>query len=266
MFNYSLIVCSQMNTLSTQDSNNDKIAAFMAVLACAHDEAAFFLESADWSVEAAVSLWLESGLGAVLADNHKRSRSVIHAADNGNHPYVKRGVYIEGLPEEWSAWVSATTGQIYFSHNETGHSQSNVPPGFADNHPARSRESVSNGDNDYHSGMTHEDNQETENRKMFSYASNSNGKVFECDSEGEGEGGGDINSVDGVVDISADRDMEDVNNPSPISISEDKTTSSSSSSSSSSSQSAPAAGDLGNIRSYSDLGGPGGGPNIDRMF
>jgi UBA-like domain len=256
-----------MNTLSTQDSNNDKIAAFMAVLACAHDEAAFFLESADWSVEAAVSLWLESGLGAVLADNHKRSRSIIHTANNGNHPYVKRGVYIEGLPEEWSAWVSATTGQIYFSHNETGHTQSNVPPGFADNHPTRSRESVSNGDNDYLSGMTREDDQETESRDRFSYASHSNGKPFECDSEGDGEGGGDINSVDGAVDISADRDMEDVNNddndPSPISISEDKTRSSSSSSSS---QSAPAAGDLGNIRSYSDLGGQGGSSDSDRMF
>jgi UBA-like domain len=255
-----------MNTLSTQDSNNDKIAAFMAVLACAHDEAAFFLESADWSVEAAVSLWLESGLGAVLADNHKRSRSIIHAADNGNHPYVKRGVYIEGLPEEWSAWVSATTGQIYFSHNETGHTQSNVPPGFADNHPSRSRELVSNGDNDYLSGMTREDDQGTESKNRFSYTSNSNGKPYECDSDGDGEGGGDINSVDGAVDISADRDMEDVNNnnnPSPISISEDK---SSSSSSSSSSQSAPAAGDLGNIRSYSDLGGQGGSSDSDRMF
>lgn len=252
-----------MNTLSTQDSNNDKIAAFMAVLACAHDEAAFFLESADWSVEAAVSLWLESGLGAVLADNHKRSRSVIHAADNGNHPYVKRGVYIEGLPEEWSAWVSATTGQIYFSHNESGHTQSNVPPGFADNHPSRTRESVNNGDNDYLTGMTRDDDEETESRNRFSYTSSSNGKAFKCDSEGDGDSGGDINSVDGAVDISADRDMEDVNNPSPISISEDKT---SSSSSSSSSQSAPAAGDLGNIRSYSDLDGQGGGTDRNRMF
>lgn len=44
-------VCGKMNTLSTCDSNDDKIAAFISVLACSKDEAVFFLDSAAWSVE-----------------------------------------------------------------------------------------------------------------------------------------------------------------------------------------------------------------------
>jgi UBA-like domain len=125
------LVCSQMNTLSTQDSNNDKIVAFMSVLACPHVEAAFFLESADWSVEAAVTLWLESGIGTALGDGHKRSRSILPQDDSG-HSYSHKQIFIQGLPEDWSAWVSAVSGHIYFTHNESGHRQSNVPPGFAD--------------------------------------------------------------------------------------------------------------------------------------
>jgi hypothetical protein len=46
-----ITVCGKMNTLSTCDSNDDKIAAFISVLACSKDEAVFFLDSAAWSVE-----------------------------------------------------------------------------------------------------------------------------------------------------------------------------------------------------------------------
>ena len=134
-----------MNTLSTQDTNDDKIAAFMSVLACAQGEAAFFLESAAWSVEAAVSLWLESGVGTLSSsyssffDNNKRIRKTDERNGSINNPYHNRKLLIEGLPRDWSAWVNAGSGHVYFRHTQTGHTQSNVPPKFADSNTLRSQ-------------------------------------------------------------------------------------------------------------------------------
>lgn len=46
--------------------------------------------------------------------------------------YRARAVHIEGLPSEWTARVSKTTGYIYFAHIATGVTQYCVPTGFAD--------------------------------------------------------------------------------------------------------------------------------------
>jgi len=161
------ILSQLLNSLGTEDSNAQKIEAFITVLACTTEEASFFLESAQWSVEAAVGLWLESG-----QDHRKRSRY----AGNGGHAfgsfllpedldvggygghngamqratsggdmsgtlvgslfspgkYVKRQLVIEGLDPAWTAWVSRSTGEVYFRHDASGHQQRAVPPGFAD--------------------------------------------------------------------------------------------------------------------------------------
>ena len=248
-----------MNTLSTQDSNNDKIAAFMSVLACAHSEAAFFLESADWSVEAAVSLWLESGVGAVLADNNKRSRSTLHG-DDGRQQYAHQRVYIEALPEEWSAWVSATSGHIYFLHEESGHTQFNVPPGFADSDSTDIREQAnySNGNFSSTSSMIQEDdNNDEDNTHQIETMSNS---AMDNDSEHGRDDDGVVDATSTVchVDSAVRINSEEGGNPSPIS--DGKTNRSS--------QSAKSASSLGNVTSYSDLSGHGGGGSgdSDRMF
>jgi UBA-like domain len=178
----------KLNSLSTTETNDDKITAFMCVLACGHDEAVFFLESADWSVETAVSLWLENGQGQYQnrsthsyssqqpqfgeyfssasssssstyvnmgsyrdreSGEHKgkRSRSLLY--DTGEEPdfrdkdawygplmrpgpYLSREVVIDGLDPAWTAWVSRSSGRVYFKHVASGHTQSQVPPGFAD--------------------------------------------------------------------------------------------------------------------------------------
>lgn len=247
-----------MNTLSTQDSNNDKIAAFMSVLACAHSEAAFFLESADWSVEAAVSLWLESGVGATLADNNKRSRSMLHG-DEGRQQYARQRVYIEALPEEWSAWVSTTSGHIYFLHEESGHTQNSVPPGFADINSTEIREQVShnNGNFSSTSSMNQEDDIEDEDNTHQIEMAFTNAMENDSEHGRNNEGVVDTTSTVCNIDASVRINSEEGGNPSPIS--DGKTNRSS--------QSAASAGSLGNITSYSDLSGHGGGSgDSDRMF
>jgi hypothetical protein len=129
-----------MDKLSTTDksTNEDKIAAFIQVLQCAHDEAQFYLESSAWDAETAVMLWL---------DNHNESTSYsapsyreLNYYDNthsrsshlSGKRWRSREVVIEGLDAEWSAYVSDRTGQIYFVHKLTGYQQQSVPPGFAD--------------------------------------------------------------------------------------------------------------------------------------
>lgn len=202
-----------MNTLSTQDSNNDKIVAFMSVLACPHVEAAFFLESADWSVEAAVTLWLESGIGSALGDSHKRSRSIMQLDDN-NHSYVHKKIFIQGLPEDWSAWVSAVSGHIYFTHNESGHRQSNVPPGFAD-----SIQSRDDGVCKISDMMTHDEGESDEGQRNRDRYSNSTAHGSRDEDSEEGLNINDDFSVTGTYDnnpYSGIVEMAGGNDPSPV--------------------------------------------------
>ena len=169
-------ICSKLNSLTTADSNEQKIDAFVTVLACTKDEAIFFLESADWSVEAAVGLWLENGQDSYS----KRSRYTDLAFDldpslrstsaygdlsssqmlghrnsggiRGPHKYVARPVVIEGLDPAWTAWVSRSSGRVYFKHEESSHTQEQVPPGFADD-PNYALAVASGGDGNGSSGQ-----------------------------------------------------------------------------------------------------------------
>ena len=172
-------ICSKLNSLTTADSNEQKIDAFVTVLACTKDEAIFFLESADWSVEAAVGLWLENGQDSY----NKRSRYADLAFDldpslrsasaygesssqsgqmlghrgirTSQKAYIARPVIIEGLDPAWSAWVSRSSGNVYFKHEESGHMQEQVPPGFADdpNYALPTSSAAMGGDNNGSSGQ-----------------------------------------------------------------------------------------------------------------
>lgn len=137
------IVTMKMKSLSTTNSNEEKVHIFISVLDINASSAEFFLESALWDLEAAVALYLES-----TGDNN---RLITHGynqwgnSDDGGkrskrgpsnfqmpNRYRSREVVVLDLPEGWGAKVSKTLGTVYFVHLESGHTQNEVPPGFAD--------------------------------------------------------------------------------------------------------------------------------------
>jgi hypothetical protein len=133
-------VCSKISTLSTQDSSSshtDMIQAFMEVLECSAEEAAFFLESTVWSLEDAVVLYLDTNRNAMDSGKKHRIDTTVTARAYQPHvpmamEYKRKQIFIHGLPDGWSAWVSRLNGTVFFMHDATGHTQPTVPPGFAD--------------------------------------------------------------------------------------------------------------------------------------
>lgn len=109
--------------------------AFLEVLGCSDAEAAFYLESSAWNIQTAVELFLENNPHP--ATSLGRFYSPIPAlttikSANTKYQWRERDVIIDGLPRDWVARVSAVDGTIYFIQTRTGHTQKNVPPGFAD--------------------------------------------------------------------------------------------------------------------------------------
>lgn len=115
-----------MTTLSTGDSQvnrDNKISAFMSVLHCSHEEAVFFLESSVWNIETAIHLWLDAGNG-----KRHRHPTQEHSKFQDNHkPFPRLQVFIDGLDPAWTAWTSRSNGTVYFLHNDTGITQSQMP-------------------------------------------------------------------------------------------------------------------------------------------
>jgi hypothetical protein len=134
------IVCAKISSLTTADSSNmdnnhdEMIMAFMSVLECSSQEASFFLESTVWNIEEAVTLYLDTQQRADMGKKHKVDYA--YAAKAHHVPvaveYKRKQVFIQGLPDGWSAWVSRLNGGVFFVHDATGHTQTAVPPGFAD--------------------------------------------------------------------------------------------------------------------------------------
>jgi hypothetical protein len=112
----------------TVASDHDQaVEVLMEILIIDRETAGFFLDSAANDVAVAVSLHLD--LGGSSGGGGKRARSSSSAPVG---KWVHREVEIVGLPEGWKALVSSRTGNIYFQHAESGHTQYDVPPGFAD--------------------------------------------------------------------------------------------------------------------------------------
>ena len=163
--NRDLLVCSKMKVLSTSDiqskPNDEIVAAFVSVLSCSEDEATFFLESSLWNLETAILLWLESDPSVQnkrsrneSSNDFTRSESLMNDMKNGLNDlnrseslandliqisetsgkpkYQHIQLVIPDLPQEWSAWVHAHIGSVYFLNKHTGVVQLKVPPGFAD--------------------------------------------------------------------------------------------------------------------------------------
>lgn len=148
------IVTVKLNSLSTKDNEyrDSSIAAFMEVLRCPNTDAEFYLESSNWDVQTAVVLWLENNpnrnvLGhnlffpsasSALESSSTRSYGSSSAAIPAvfgkpiTKKYQRKDVEIEGINPPWVARVSAFEGVMYFHNLQTGQSQRQVPPGFAD--------------------------------------------------------------------------------------------------------------------------------------
>lgn len=131
-------ITQKLNSLTTAGqpnwSDSELMNTLMEVLDIDTSQAQFFLESAAYNVELAVSIYMEmqqsqyynmqSSSSFLLQQQQYKKRST--------RGYVGREVEIVGLPEGWTARVSRHSGEVYFINTETGHSQNAVPPGFAD--------------------------------------------------------------------------------------------------------------------------------------
>lgn len=138
----------------------DNIGAFIDVLKCSREEATFYLESSAWNIETAILLWIENNPSpyqtynpwgfdpAAAASSYSQynhallntSSSIFSqptlATATSKHPtqWYSREVLIQDFPQDWSARVSRSSGQIDFVHLPTGRRQYSVPPGYADRH------------------------------------------------------------------------------------------------------------------------------------
>lgn len=140
-----------MKELSTNTTKEDMVLAFIQVLDIETHMAEFFLESAAWNIESAVSIYLENAQGSQSSSSFEASqfqvgidgkqlemmgymgkRARTEGTDDRRARYLGMDVFIHGLPDGWSAKVSRHRGEIYFVNNNTGHRQNAVPPGFAD--------------------------------------------------------------------------------------------------------------------------------------
>eukprot|EP01038_Epipyxis_sp_PR26KG_P005139 gene5139-7156_t len=158
-------ITSKMNSLSTSENSRqvDLINAFMEVLGCDSNEASFYLESTQWNIESAVTLWLENNTlpnaeiynNSGTNNNHRTynnninntnndinninnnnkfnyNRTVDSTLFNPKDLWYNRLVQIEGLPIDWEARVNPQHGTVYFIHIPSGNTQEFVPPGYAD--------------------------------------------------------------------------------------------------------------------------------------
>ena len=116
------------------------IAVFAEVLQCGEQEAGFFLETAQWDLASAINLCLESGVQQQYTKKNRNNLANGSSSSSDRGDWVSRApskylpivVRIEGLPEDWMCKVNEYTGSLEFTHLESGHVQSCVPPFFAD--------------------------------------------------------------------------------------------------------------------------------------
>jgi hypothetical protein len=133
---------SELNKLTTTDSRDDLVNNFKTVFQCSDHEAQFFLESANWDITIAAGLCLESQNSLLSYHQFQLGNGKRGAMGSYNQKpmpmrrgatrFRARSVVIDGLPPEWEAKVSRSSGHVYFIHTPTGVTQTEVPPGYAD--------------------------------------------------------------------------------------------------------------------------------------
>eukprot|EP00966_Prymnesium_polylepis_P216657 5015578-Prymnesium_polylepis.1 len=90
------------------------------VLGVEPSTASFYLEASQWNPHAAVQFHMQTAGGGLQAAKRPKPKPP---------RFESTPVEVVGLPHGWAARVSAT-GTIVFQHADSGHEQSEVPPGF----------------------------------------------------------------------------------------------------------------------------------------
>jgi len=127
------------STVVPDAHKHSAVGVLMEVLQLDQTTAAFYLESANFDIAVAVNLHFETGVGSGSSSKYqppspKSESSKRRRTDDDGGPvyrWQKREVPIADLPAGWRAFVAPSTGKIMFEHLESGYSQSQVPPGYA---------------------------------------------------------------------------------------------------------------------------------------
>jgi hypothetical protein len=118
-------ITMKLTTLSTESSTSrqDSIVAFLMVLGCSDYEAQFYLESSDWDIQTAVSLYLENNPNSMtFLDNNPIRAGTLQAKyfaepatiNDSKCQWSDRIVKIVGLDPSWEARVNPYDGHIFF--------------------------------------------------------------------------------------------------------------------------------------------------------
>lgn len=127
-------ICSRLNDLKTVD-RQQHLDAFIEVLECSMQEATFFLESSDWDISTAVSLFLENQPNTkrrAIGNEGIPERGCFMPIEPRKSRFIPKQIVIDHLTDGWEASVSPHSGQIVFFHPATLTRQYCVPPGFSD--------------------------------------------------------------------------------------------------------------------------------------
>jgi len=147
-----------MKDLKCETSKDEAVNAFMQVLDINGTMAEFFLDSAAWNIETAIMLYLDNmqqgqTSNQLLAQQFSAGTATFLSSSDTKrlrkeNQYEAKEVYIHNLPKGWGARVSRHSGEIYFYHEESGKTQREVPPGFADLKAGDEADDSGYGDND----------------------------------------------------------------------------------------------------------------------
>ncbi len=114
-------ITSKLSTINMTERSDEVVQAFISVLMCTVEEATFYLESAEWEIGNAISLYLDTQ--NFRHRGHKRLQ----------HPqYEPKQIIIEGLPSDWIASVHELHGSVIFTHIPSGNIQAEIPQPFYD--------------------------------------------------------------------------------------------------------------------------------------
>lgn len=130
-------LANKFAAVNTND-HEELVARLVEIFRIDPSMATFYLEASKWNINDAVALHVEN--------SSEKSRGGGKRPKHTPKPqrYRHAAVTIVGLPEGWAARV-CSNGRIMFCHEQSGWTQYEVPPGFADVSAPSSNKDPSNG-------------------------------------------------------------------------------------------------------------------------
>lgn len=158
-------ITSKLSTINMAERSDEVVQAFISVLMCTVEEANFYLESAEWEIGNAISLYLDTQ--QFRHRGHKRLQ----------HPqYEPKQIIIEGLPSDWIASVHELHGSVVFTHIPSGNIQTEIPQPFYD---YLRQSSASN--NNHNNNSTSETDHASHSSPIFTREASMDGSVVDND-------------------------------------------------------------------------------------